>query len=251
VPTPPPAPRNWPRFDPAAVGIDPPPLDDRSGFIRYRDLVAEIARRGGLEFDQARVAAEATIVALARGLAPAQRDAFLEPLPAELYDEDLIRGYERPLTLEAFLATFVDLAAVYREHARLQAQAVLSTLARYVGLPPLPSELQELAQPPPVGGGVTGPRGGTAPLSDAEVHDALTRLPRWSGDRRALLRTIELPPDSLDRTLEHLETMRRRPHIGRQTPTTATLIVRTKNVDAVTALDVDLAHQIDTELSSG
>lgn len=249
VATPAPVPRSWPRFDPTAVGIDPPPLDGRSGSMRYRQLVAEIARRGGLEFEQARIAAEATIVALARGLPPTQRDAFLEPLPAELYDEDLIRGYERPPTLAAFLATFVDLAAVYHEQARLQAQAVLGTLTRYVTLPPLPPDLQELAESSPVGGGVTGPHGGTAALSDAEVDDALTHLPTWTGDRRALLRTIELPPPDLDRALAHLETLKRRPHIGRQTPTTATLVVRTRNADAVTSRDVALAHEIDAELA--
>ena len=243
-PSRPPPPRTWPRFNPGAMG-----LDNRSGFMRYRELVAEITWLGGMEFEQARIAAEATVVALARSLPPAQRDAFLEPLPAELYDEHPVHGYERELTLEAFLATFVDIAAVYREQARVQAQVVLSALARYVGLPPLPPQLRELAQPPPVGGGVTGPHGGTAPLSDAEVHEALARLPHWTGDRRALLRTIELPPHDLDRVLERLDALKRStgraPHIGRRDNRTATLVVRTTNVNAVTALDLSLIKEIE------
>jgi pterin-4a-carbinolamine dehydratase len=245
-------PRAWPRFDPTALGIAPPPFDDGSGIIRYREMVAEIARRGGLDFERARTAAAATIAGVARGLPPAQREAFLAPLPAELYDTHPTHGYEYELTLEAFLATFVDIAAVYREQARSQAQAVLSVLARSVGLPPLPPDLHDLAHPASVGGGVTGPHGGTAPLSDAELHRALRRLPHWSGDRRALLRTIELPPENLDRVLEQLSSLKaangRGPHIGRRDARTATLVARTRNVNAVTALDIELAHRVDAAI---
>jgi pterin-4a-carbinolamine dehydratase len=252
---PPPAPppgRAWPHFDPAAVGIDPPPVDLGLGVVRYRELVDEIARRGGLSFDQARVGAEATVVALARGLRLPERTAFLEPLPHEFYDEHPVGCVFYELTLTNFLDEVGAIADLLRDQARLRAQLVLGVLATYFELPALPADLRELTVPPAVGGGVSGPNGHAAPLNDDEVRAALARLPLWSGDRRGLVRSIELPPENLDRVLRRLERLKpengRGPHIGQQNAHTAGLIVRTQSVDAVTALDVRLAHQVDAAI---
>jgi pterin-4a-carbinolamine dehydratase len=63
------------------------------------------------------------------------------------------------------------------------------------------------------------------------------------------MRTIELPAANLDRVLWRLDRLRhelgRGPHVGREDNTTATLVVLTHQVDAVTGLDIDLAHRID------
>ncbi|MBX6723600.1 MAG: hypothetical protein IRY92_10250, partial [Dactylosporangium sp.] len=52
--------------------------------------------------------------------------------------------------------------------------------------------------------------------------------------------------------LQRLERLRREmgraPHIGRQDDSTAVLVVRTNSVDAVTALDVALAHAVDAAI---
>jgi hypothetical protein len=60
---------------------------------------------------------------------------------------------------------------------------------------------------------------------------------------------VALPPDNLDRVLARLDRLRqdngRGPSIGRPGGTAAVLTVRTSQADGVTALDVDLAHQID------
>ena len=251
-PSPAPPERRWPRYDPSAVGIDPAPVDAELGIVRYRAFVQEIARRSGLDFDQAHVSAEATVVALADGLRPAQGVAFLESLPRELYDEHPVRFSSYELTLGNLLDEVGRIAQVSAERARLRAQAVLSVLATSIGGPPLPPDVVELTQPPPVGGGVTGATGETAPLTHEEVQAALARLPRWTGDQRALVRMIELPPENLERVLQRLEVLKREigrgPHIGRQNERTAGLIVRTQRVDAVTALDVELAHRLDAAI---
>jgi pterin-4a-carbinolamine dehydratase len=116
----------------------------------------------------------------------------------------------------------------------------------------LPDYVRDLIPPPPTDGGPVGADGHSAPLTDQELHDALRRLPMWVGNSRALMRTIELPADNLDRVLWHLDRLReeigRGPHIGREDKSTATLVVRTRRADAVTALDIELAHRIDTAI---
>ncbi|MEV1147918.1 4a-hydroxytetrahydrobiopterin dehydratase, partial [Micromonospora sp. NPDC049799] len=89
----------------------------------------------------------------------------------------------------------------------------------------------------------------TPPLRGDELNEALNGLPYWSGDGQALTRTVELPPDNLDRVLDRLDRLRvetgRGPRIGRPDATTAVLTVRSRQAGAVTAQDVDLAHTID------
>ena len=155
--------------------------------------------------------------------------------------------------LAGFLEEVARISRRTPEQARYQAQATLSALVeRDRGLVEsldLPTDLRDLLGPPPAGGGVVSPTGQTAPLTDDEIRSALADLPYWSGDRRSLSRTIELPPENLDRVLGLLAALRPRngrgPRIGRESPGTAVIMVRTTRVDAVTALDIDLAHQVD------
>jgi hypothetical protein len=76
-----------------------------------------------------------------------------------------------------------------------------------------------------------------------------SRHQRWSGDSQGLYRVVALPPDNLDRVLDRLDRMSREsgrgPSIGRPGDTAAVLTVRTSQANGVTALDVDLARQID------
>jgi pterin-4a-carbinolamine dehydratase len=245
--------RPWPRWDPEAVGVEP----NSPGWIRYRDLVNEVGRRADLDFDHARLATEATTTVVARALDKEHRRQFLDAVPTELHDDFAINVPYNPENLNGFLNQVGTI--VHREHdqARYQAQAVLSTMAEQdhdlLESLELPDYIRELTAPPPIGGGIVGiPPGGVPPLTDEELRDALTRLPLWSGDHRALIREIVLPPENLDRVLQRLAQLRqevgRAPHIGRQGPDTATLVVRTTSVDAVTRLDIELAHRVDAAI---
>ncbi len=51
--------------------------------VRYQDVVGEVARRTGLDFDQARTAAETTVAVLAQALDRVGRDRLFGEVPAE------------------------------------------------------------------------------------------------------------------------------------------------------------------------
>jgi hypothetical protein len=229
--------------------------------VRYRDLVAGVRSRTGADFDEARTGAEATVVALAHALREGDRQRLLETVPAELHDDHPVGNFEsgNPAVAElpGFLAEVARLAGCPPERARYQAQATLTALAEQdrdlVDSLDIPTDIRELVAPPPAGGGVVDPATGhTPPLSDDDLRAALARLPYWSGTREGLSRSISLPRENLDRVLRRLERLKpdtgRAPLIGRQDASTAVVVVRTGSVDAVTALDVDLANRVDAAI---
>ncbi|MCW3841350.1 DUF2267 domain-containing protein [Micromonospora yasonensis] len=261
---PPPAGRHKP--DTTRGGPAPPPagLPERSrplpGASRgrvttlgYRDLVDDVSRRAGVDFATAKVAAEATVLALAWALDEAERERLLAAVPVKLHDVVPVDGIERRRDLPGFLAEVGRRSRLTPEQARYQAEATLAALADADGdlveSLRVPDGLRDLLAPPEPGGGLVGPTSATAPLTEQELRDALAGLRYWSSDRQSLVRTIELPAGNLDRVLDQLDLLRvetgRRPLIGRPDPDSAVLTVRTQQVDGVTALDVDLAHRID------
>ncbi|MEO3747715.1 DUF2267 domain-containing protein [Plantactinospora sp. B5E13] len=252
--------RGGPTTPPPAPAERPMPLPDEPAtagpgvaVITYRDLVSDVGRRAGVDFDQARTAAEATVTALALALDVADRQRLLDAVPGQLCDEESLESGNRRRDLAGFLDEVARLSRRTPEQARYQAQATLSALAEQdralVESLDLPEDLRDLLGPPNAGGGLVDPSGATAGLTEDELRDALATLPYWSGDRSRLTRTIELPAENLDRVLGRLARLRpdtgRGPSIGRQSPDSAVITVRTRALDAVTALDVDLAHQID------
>lgn len=242
---------SWPNWDPTRLG-EPrfAPAD-----IGYQDLVGEVAGELRLDFDTARAATEATVTALARWLDGADRQRLVAAVPTELHDEHRV---DEPLPgrdLAGFLDAVAQMSGLPREQSRYQAQAVLGALGRragdLIGSLPLTPELRQLCGPLFTGGGVVGTTGQVAPLTDDELRAALADLPYWSWEHNRLSRTLTLPPGNLERVLQRLDRLKRDtgrgPHIGRQDGT-AVLAVRTNSVDAVTRMDIDLAHQIDAAI---
>ncbi|MFC0531269.1 4a-hydroxytetrahydrobiopterin dehydratase [Phytohabitans kaempferiae] len=218
---------------------------------QHRDLVTSVAERIGVSVDEARRAAEATIATLVRTVAEPQRQQVIDAVPALLTEN--VPAAPGPAWDEGdFVAEVSWLTGMVPEEARARAQAVLFVLSRQepelVGALELPGDIRDLITDPGPGGGVTGPRGQTAPLTDNELAAALVNLPYWVGNHRAIHRTIELPEANLRRVLDRLERLReeygRAPDIDRDGDS-ATLTVSTSAVDAVTHLDVDLAHRVD------
>ena len=250
--TPRPPDLQWPR---TPGGVSGGPADDEPGRIRYRELVAEVGRRVDLGFDDARLAAEATITVLARALDPADRRRLLDAVPTELHDDYATNVPYDPGGLIGFLHQVATIVHRTPDQARYLAQAVLSVMSEQDGELVTSLRLPEYVRDfvaPPAEGGVVGVDGRTPPLSDDELRAALARLPLWSGGRRALVRTIALPPGNLERVLRRLADLRREagrgPRIGRPDEGVAKLIVRTSRVNAVTALDVELAHRVDAAI---
>lgn len=221
--------------------------------VKYEDLLAAVSGMTGTGSGVARAAAEATIAALARMLPTEERDRLLATLPAELTDDFPMGGGPRDWDQRDFVREVSLLGRRTPEQARLRAQAVLSALAeqepRLMAGLTLPDDVRALVTPPEAGGGISGPTGHEAPLTAAEVTAALRRLPAWTGDTRALRRTIELPPENLDRVLERLRRLRenggRGPKVRRGDGGTAELTVSTASIGAVTVRDVELAARID------
>jgi pterin-4a-carbinolamine dehydratase len=244
----------WPRR-PAATGDTAP--DTGAPRLRYRELVASAADQAGLDFDTAREAGRATVSVLARMLDEADRRRLLDMLPADLSEpQDVGTSIPSNDPIE-FVREVSGLLRCAPEQARMRAQAVLSAIdAQADGVLDtlhLPEELAELTRPPRPGGGLVGPSGHTAGLDEEEVRAALRRLPDWSGDSRALKRTLVLPPDQLERVLLRLSRLKqewgRGPRISRPDEQTAQFTVYTTNAGVVTDLDVDLAFRVDEAIA--
>ncbi len=224
--------------------------------VPYREFVQSASARVGRPFDQGRVASEATITVLARTLDRRDRERLLAALPNELHDDQVTAVRCQPADLADFLGQVATIGQRTPEQARHDAQAVLSALREQdpelVDSLTLPPYLQDLLAPPPVGGGVVGPATSTPPLTDDELRQALGGMPRWTGDRRALARTISLPPENLERVLRRLAVLKRDlgrgPKISRDGDGSATLTVQTASVGAVTAPDIELARSIDAAI---
>ncbi|MFE9656866.1 DUF2267 domain-containing protein [Micromonospora sp. NPDC006431] len=251
-PAPPPAgvperPRALPNRTPQAAGVTR---------VGYRDLVEDVSRRAGVDFSTAKVAAEATVLALAWALDEAERERLLAAVPVKLHDVVPVDGIDRHRDLPGFLAEVGRRSRLSPEQARYQAEATLAALADADGdlveSLRVPDGLRDLLAPPEAGGGLVGPTSATAPLNEQELRDALASLPYWSSDRQSLVRTIELPADNLDRVLDRLDQLKaetgRGPQIGRPESDSALITVRTQQVDGVSALDVDLAQRVDAAI---
>ncbi|WP_203711148.1 DUF2267 domain-containing protein [Asanoa siamensis] len=235
----------WPRRTPADRSTDA----GAGPRLRYREMVTEIATLTGSEFAEARTLTQAVVGVTARSLDDPDGKRLLASLPADLEVPRAMAGPpERDLTM--FLREVGRLVEQRPEQIRVKVQAVFAVLGD-AGLDlPLPPPLASLADPLPPEERTT--PGRPLPLSDADVVAALRDLPEWSGDAHAISRTIELPPDNLDRVLPRIERLRaetgRSPHIARPSAGTATLTAWTSSTGTVTESDVDLAHRVDTAI---
>lgn len=97
--------------------------------VGYRELVDDVGRRAGVDFRTAKVAAEATVLALAWALDQAARERLLTAVPVSLHDVVPVDGIERHHDLPGFLAEVARLSGRTPEQARYQAEATLAALA--------------------------------------------------------------------------------------------------------------------------
>jgi uncharacterized protein (DUF2267 family)/pterin-4a-carbinolamine dehydratase len=174
--------------------------------LAHREFLGAVADRAGLDRpDAAKRPAESVLVGVARRLDDSGRTWLGAALPTQL--ATLVRE-SVPLLRDQgktpFLETVASELDATPERARYLAQAVLSELADQD--PPtaealrkeLPEEFLDLFVAP--GDGPPPDRAATAALdeptdlTDDEVAAALADLPGWTGDVRALERTVVLPP---------------------------------------------------------
>ncbi len=236
----------WPR---RPASVDESPDAGAGPRLRYREMVTEVARLTGDEFAVARELTQAVVGVTARSLDEPDGKRLVAVLPGELEVPRALSGPpERDLTM--FLREVGRLVERRPEQIRVKVQAVFAVLGDAGVDLPLPPELSELSAPLPPEERTT--PGRPLPLSDADVVAALRDLPDWEGDSHAISRTIELPPDNMDRVLPLIERLRARtgrsPHISRPSAGTARLTAYTSATGTVTEADVTLAHEVDTAI---
>jgi pterin-4a-carbinolamine dehydratase/uncharacterized protein (DUF2267 family) len=227
----------------------------------HREFLEAIAARAGLERpDAAKLPAESVLVCVARRLDDPGRTTLASSLPTQL--AELVRG-SAPLRRDEgegktpFLETVASELDTSPERARFMAQAVLSTLvdedASTAGAvrSQLPKDFEDLFAAP--GDGPPPDRAASAALpeptdlTEEEVAAALASLPGWTGDVRALERTVVLPPgigQELSDRIAGVERAMNHHAVVEQRPDGTTFRVWTHARGVVTDLDVELARRI-------
>lgn len=227
--------------------------------LAHRELLADIAARAGLDPpDAAKQPAEVILVGIAGRLDGTGREALGQTLPNQL--SRLVQGsapLHRPESSTAFLHTVAADLETSPERARVLTQAVLSALADEDATTAetvrsqLPEDFGELFAAP--GDGPPPDRAATAALPEPtdltaeEVAEALASLPGWTGDVRALERTVVLPPgigQELRDRIARVEHEMNHHAVVEEQPDGTTFRVWTHARGVVTDLDVALAHRI-------
>ena len=234
--------------------------------LEHREFLAAIAARAGLERpDAAKPPAETVLVGVARRLDDAGREALESTLPNQL--AELVRA-STPLRPEeadtAFLQTVASKLDTTPERARFLAQAVLSALADHDAAAAeavrsqLPEDFGDLFAAP--GDGPPPDRAATAALpeptdlTEEEVAAALASLPGWTGDVRALERTVALPAGIGQEIRDRIARVEREMHhhaVVEERPDGTVFRLWTHARGIVTDLDVELARRITAIIEEG
>ncbi|NYH77824.1 pterin-4a-carbinolamine dehydratase/uncharacterized protein (DUF2267 family) [Actinopolyspora biskrensis] len=236
---------------------------------RYQEFVDGVVARGELDSaEEARAGTIRVVEALAERVGERERELLAERLPGKIRDSirwDERTGHGEPDTFLEDVAVRTERPA---EHTRYLVMAVLSELTSQDSelaeslSNRLPAEVTELFSSP---GGRPPPERGTAgvgdrprPLEADELERALTGLDDWAGDTGRITRTVVLPSDRWPPLLRRVEAVQQElshhAKVDRGSNDDLTFSVRTRSVEAVTELDLELARRIDeavAQVSSG
>jgi len=226
--------------------------------MRHQEFLAGVAARGGFAgTDDARRAADAVLATLAEHLPGDDRDALAKALPSLLEQEsgvDRAAGGGTPT--EAGLVDEVARRTGWEpERARYALTAVIgqlhaedADLGERIGRV-VPEDLRGSGPTLPPDAASEGAQGRPQPVDPDELQRVLNRLTDWSGDVSGIERTVELPSEHIDLVLERLRAAESeigaRLRTVERTPTSLTVRARTESMQAVAALDLDLAERFD------
>lgn len=230
--------------------------------IAHERLVEEVTARARLTgTGEAVRVVRVTLAALARRLEEPARQRLRQALPGP--ERDAATSATVPATERSVAALLREVGRnldASAERARHLTRSVLSLLAagdKELGREVrdgLPAEFAELFSAPEADPERRHPAtNAPAPLTREELDSALRRRPQWNADGNRLLRTVALPEDRLPPLLRRIDQVAREinhhPEYQRSTDG-VTFALRTHSVDAVTALDLDLADRIDAAVSA-
>jgi pterin-4a-carbinolamine dehydratase/uncharacterized protein (DUF2267 family) len=229
--------------------------------ITHEHLTEEVRRRAALpDTDAATRVTRVVLGALSHRLEMPQRRHLRQALPGPEQDAAYATVPPSGDGVTDLLAEAGRHLEVPPERALLLAQAVLSEIAE--ADPALGRELRDhlpgdyapLFSPP-----ATYPErrhsatDSPAPLTSAELAAELGRRPAWSGDTGRLTRTVALPEDRLPPLLDAVR--RAGADLSHRADWELTgdgvvFSLRTRSVDAVTRLDLELADRIDAAVEA-
>jgi pterin-4a-carbinolamine dehydratase/uncharacterized protein (DUF2267 family) len=228
--------------------------------LAHREFLEAVAERAGLDPpDAAKRPAEIVLVGVARRLDESGRKLLGATLPTQFATPVLesvpLHGDEDKTR---FLQTMASDLDVPPERARFLAQAVLSALADQDAASAeavrsqLPEDFMDLFAAP--GDGPPPVRAATAALPEPtdltaeEIATALARLPGWTGDVRALERTVALPPGGVGQEIRdrisQVEQEMNHHAVVEERPDGTVFRVWTHARGVVTDLDIELARRI-------
>lgn len=229
--------------------------------IPYQRFVDDVQAKASLPSpEEAREISVGVVQALVQHLDGLDRQQLAAALPGAMREPVDWEGVSRPISeSEPFVLEVAGRVGRSPEQARYALEAVLSEVAASdpaVGdelQHRLPDEVSALigapGQGPPPQRDAAVPEGRPRPLDSDEVRRALSGLTNWSGDVRGIQREVRLPP-------ERWEPVRRRIQGDQQELShhastddrgdgVVVFSLRTRSLDGVTELDLQLARRID------
>ncbi|WP_298177546.1 DUF2267 domain-containing protein [Saccharomonospora sp.] len=234
--------------------------------MKYQNLVESVQDRTLLDnSENAREAVEAVLTTLAHCVTPDARTQLAEHLPGSLEQTMEVPGETEIRDSNALLIEIAHRLDSTPEHARYVGQAVIDSLrTEDPGLVDelrgeLHSDLLAVLEPagePPHRARSVDP-GVPTELSDADVEQALRRLPEWTGDHSGIRRTVVLPQDRHIPLVNGVQTEARKTndHVRvDQDGDSVTFTLNTGREGVVTEPDLELAERIDrvvAEVGSG
>jgi pterin-4a-carbinolamine dehydratase/uncharacterized protein (DUF2267 family) len=229
--------------------------------ITHEPLVEHVAAQARLSgTDEAARVVKVTLAALAHQLEVPRRQRLRQALPGPERDAAMVTVPPAGGGATELAREIGHNLETPPEHARYLVRTVLSEIAEAdpelgqvlrEGLPPDCASLFQAPEPYPerMHAATVAP----APLTTAELATELRRRPQWSGTSHHLTRTVALPADRLPPLLNQINKDSRALNHRcdhEQTDDGITFFLHTRSVDAVTALDLELADRIDAAVTA-
>lgn len=244
-----------------ALDIDGSTIALISGVLmRYADIVHDVAHRINGEPTLAAEAVDATMVALAGCLQTGARAAFCTMLPGRVQapGDTPCPADGKPDSARALVWHVAQSLDRPPEQAQFLAHTVLVALRdcepQLSQALHLPQDVDRFGTAAESGGGGIAPFNRSVPLFGPDIAIALRHLPHWRGDERQIVRRVTSRADhlglALGRVQELTARLGRALDIVRVDDETAVIRISSDEVQGVTALDLDLARQIEAALTT-
>lgn len=232
--------------------------------IPYQRFVDDVQSKAALSSaEQARDVSVGVVQVLVEHLDGLDREQLAAALPPAIRAPVSWNSGTSPVAeAEPFVHEVAEQVSCPPEQARYVLEAVLSEVAdsdRAVGdelAHRLPDEVSALigapGHGPPPQRDAAPAEGRPRPLDSDEVQRALSGLTNWTGDERAIHREVQLPPENWEPVRQRIQQDQQElsHHAGTEDRGNGLVVftLRTRSLDSVTELDLQLARRIDAAI---